>query len=283
MTWLALFPIFVPACALLAGVFTWTITRGERPDDGELLRHFLVALAMLLLVSYAITTTDAVKERLNPSIKARKTLEELHVHVALKEHLPAEWQPIEQEMAAALSAQVPLPQVMSQMRTHYLRLVRRLLPFSRSPAVLAYGEALLPALRELQPVDAGLCLRLAWPRAGAPFDASGRLSAPVAFAYEAAVAQVVEQNSLAVTRDGKARPPEPPGAFASLGELQAGYAAIGEAMEPRFGAAVGQLHTPGVTDLDPAVACAATIELISRSLAQPPGVARALLTNLLRS
>jgi len=186
-------------------------------------------------------------------------------------------------MAAALAAQVPLPQVLSQMRTHYLRLVRRLLPFSRGPAVLAYGEALLPALRELQPVDAGLCLRLAWPQAGPPFDVSGRLSAPVALAYEAAVAQMVEQNRLAVIRDGKARPKEPPGAFASPEESWAGYAAIREAMEPRLGAAVVQLRTTGVSELDPAVACAATIELISRSLAQPPGLARTLLTNLLRS
>lgn len=281
LIWMALFPfIFAPVCALGAGVITWAMTRSQRPEDGDLLRHFLVVMALLLMVSYAVTTTDAVKESLNPQIKARRDLFAMPVHAAMREHLPADWAPVEQKMDEALAAGVTAEQIGALLRTQYLAVLRRQLPFSTGAAVHGYAQALLPALQELQPTHPELCLQLAWARApGAPFDLRTKVSAPAAAAHEAAIAQVIAQSELSVTRDrGKRQAPD----GGSLEEMQAAYAAIREAMEPRYGAATSLLHTPAVAQLQPGVACDATIELLSRAMQQPEGSAQRLLRNMLR-
>lgn len=281
--WLGLYPLYIaPGCAALAGAFTWLFGRRQRLDDGVLLRDFLAFMALLLLGSYAIVSSDAVKERLDPSIGIRRELEAMPVPAALRKHLPARWEPVERGIGQALDAGATAPQLLAQLRPQYLPLARELLPFAPEPAVRAYAEALLPALQELRASDAPLCVQLAWPRAGgAPFDAGAKLGAATYRDYELAVAGLVASSTLSVAKAQEAPggDPEP----LSLQRLQAGYAAVRDAMEPRFGPVTGQLHTPAVAGLDPAVACTATIELLSRSMQQPPPLARGLLVNLLRS
>ena len=282
MLWLALFPfVFAPVCALGAGVITWAMTRRQRPEDGELLRHFLVVMGLLLMASYAASNTDAVKERLNPQIKAKRDLFTMPVHAAMREHLPFDWAPVEQKLDEALAAGVPAERISALLRSQYLAALRRQLPFSTGAAVQGYAQALLPALQELQPSHPELCVQLAWARApGAPFDLRAYVSVPAAAAHENAIAQVIAQSELAVTRD-RSKPHET-GDAGSLEDTQRAYAGIREAMEPRYGAAVSMLHTRAVAQLQPAAACDATIELLSRTLQQPQGIARSLLRNMLR-
>lgn len=60
--WFQLYPLLAaPLCAALAGLATWLLVRGTQPRPGELLRHFLVSYALLLMVSYAILTAAPVQ------------------------------------------------------------------------------------------------------------------------------------------------------------------------------------------------------------------------------
>ena len=63
--WLAFYPwLLAPLCAVGAGLVTWALVRGVRPDDGELLRHFLVAFGMCLLLSVAFVSIPLVQRLL---------------------------------------------------------------------------------------------------------------------------------------------------------------------------------------------------------------------------
>jgi len=257
------------------------MTRRQRPQDGELVRHFLVVMAMLSLVAAGFLSSDWVARKLDPSIEARERFQAMPVHVALRQHMPFEWERIEKAAEADLQARIPLVVVTAESRKLYPVLARRLLPFGERDAALAYAEAVLPVLQELRAVDPALCVGFAWPKAAAkPFDLNAHLAADTAAAYEAAVARLVTMNELAT--------PKPPPSFAPPGsnqlqDMQQAYRAIREAMEPRYGEAVQQLHTNAVGTLDPKLACGATIELLSRALQEKPAVARSLTTELLRT
>jgi hypothetical protein len=119
---------------------------------------------------------------------------------------------------------------------------------------------------------------MAWPQVPAdPFDPSPRLSAPVNLGYEKAVAQLVAENTTSAVKGAwKAE------ATASLQELQAGLDEVRNATAAKHGEAVAQLHTLAVADMNPQAACAATSELVTRTLQLEPHVARAVLKQLLK-
>lgn len=278
MWWFKLYPFLAPPCAALAGLFTWSITRGRRPEDGELLRHFLVALGMLLLASAAITRTEFVRSRYDEGFKARGAYLAMPVHDALRVHRPDEWKQVEQIALKAFDEQVPPATVVTQTRAQYLGLARRMMENAQGTAVTAYAQALVPALEELRTTQPALCVRMAWAHVpGEPFDLGPRVSAPVNAGYERAVARLVAENSTsAVPGSWK---PEP---RASLREVQAGFVEIRDAAAERYGPVVAQLPTAAVAQADPSAACGATIDVLTRALALEPPVARAILTQLLR-
>ncbi|MCC2676019.1 MAG: hypothetical protein K0R58_2966 [Ramlibacter sp.] len=278
MWWFTLFPFLVGPCAALAGVFTWMLTSGRKPEDGELVKDFLVALTMLLMASFAITRTDWVRSRFDEGYQARAAYLQMPVHVALKEHRPDEWKQMELVAVQAFDEMVPPKVVLAQTRMHYPGLARRLLGTAQGGAVLAYAEALVPVLDQLRSSAPAQCVRMAWPQIAAdPFDPSPRLSAAVNLAYEQAVARVVAENTASAVKGAwKAE------ASASLQELQAGLEQVRAETAEKHGDAVAQLHTLAVAEMEPAAACAATSELIARTLKLEPRVAGAVLKQLLK-
>jgi hypothetical protein len=278
MWWFSLFPFLVAPCAALAGVATWMLTSGRKPQDGELVKDFLVALTMLLLASFAITRTDWVRSRFDQGYQARVAYVKMPVHVALKVHRPEEWKQMELGAVQAFDDLVPPAAVLTQTRKNYLGLARKLMGTAQGGAVLAYAEALVPALDQLRSSGPSRCVRLAWPQVPADaFDPSPRLTAPVNLAYEQAVARLLAENTTSAVKGAwKAEP------SASLQEVQAGLDAVRAATAEKHGEAATQVHTIAVADMDPVAACAATSELISRTLKLEPRVARAMLTQLLK-
>jgi hypothetical protein len=278
MWWVSLFPFLVAPCAALAGLFTWRLTSGRKPTEGELVKDFLVALAMLLMASFAITRTEFVRSRFDAGYQARVAYLKMPVHVALRDHRPEEWKKMEAVAVQAFDHLVPPAQVLTQTRMHYPGLARNMIATAQGSAVLAYAEALVPVLDQLRTADPVQCVRLAWPQvAGDPFDPSPRLSGPVNLAYEKAVAQLVAENSTSVLKGAwKAE------AGASTQEVQAALDEVRAGVAQKYGEAAGRLHTRAVADMNPATACAATSELLSRTLKLEPRVARAALTQLLK-
>jgi len=282
--WLALLSLFIlPACAALGGVCTWLLVRGQRPDEGTLLRHFIVCTTMFVLVSMAVPRTDWFRNRYDPVTKAHNALGALPVQAALRQHKEFEWKRLQEKFDQAIAAQVPLPQVVSAARTEHLRLARYYLPWSPGRTILRYGQALVPALRELNASDPALCVRLAWPSAGPAFDTGGRLSAPVAAELEAAIAEVIARSDQSYGASAQWEKDDPASGPFPLDQLQLGYRAIREELESRHGDIVGRLHTRDIRQLDPVQACPATIDLFTRALQQEPRMARSLLGNMLRS
>jgi hypothetical protein len=278
MWWFSLFPWLVGPCAALAGIVTWKLTSGRKPTEGELVKDFAVALGLFLMVSFALTRSEFIRSRFDEGYQAGVAYLEMPVHVALREHRPDEWKPMEAAAVQAFDAQVPPKLVLEQTRKHYLGLARKMMGTAQGGAVLAYGEALVPVLDQLRASDPARCVRMAWPQVPAePFDPSPRLSPPVNLAYEQAVARLVAENTVSAVQGAwKAE------AGASLTEVQAGLDEVRKATAEKHGEAATQLHTIAVAEMDPVAACAATSELIARTLKLDPRVARAILKQLLK-
>lgn len=282
--WLSLVVLFIlPVCAVLGGLVTWWMTRGEDPDDGALVRHFVVSTGMFVLLSAAVPRTDWFQDRFDPERLADKALATLPAHAALQKAKPWEWQRLQPQLAEAARAQVPIPEILATARVAHLRLARHFLPWAPGSATLRYANALLPALQELQRTDAQACVRLAWPAAGGPFDVEGRVSAPIARELQLAIAEVLARSDQEYGAGERFRREDPASQLVDLGELQRAYAALRQELEGRHGDIVGKLHTRAIGTLPPDRACAATIDLLTRSLQHSPPMARGLLGNMLRT
>ena len=232
--WMLLFPwVIAPAGAVVAGGVTWFLTRDETPSAGELVRHFVVSMAMVWLLAGGLLAGDWAHRLLDA-------------------------------------------------RTQYLPLARRLLPHSEDDGVLVYMQALVPVLRELRNADPVLCVGYAWPAAGGrPIDLQSRIGADAARAYQDALVALIVQAS--TRTPAQPRPVQAAGSN-PLQEMQRAYAEIRDSMEPAHGRELmRQLHTREVREFDATQACEASIELLERTLALPPQVARRLGTAMLRT
>jgi hypothetical protein len=236
---------------------------------------------MVLMASYAALSTETVQERLDPSLRQRRELLAMPLQVAMNEHFPYAWAELEKEIEPRLAAGMPARQVQAALWPKYVARARQLLPFSAPPAPRGYAAGLVTAMQELKERDPAACVRLAWAAApGGPVDPSAVLSADALAAFQAGLLGVMQRNTQSVSQ--KDPVPRNWNTF-KLEELQASYRSIEEAMAPRYGDAVAKLRTPAVAQLDPVMACAASIELLQRAQQLPPGLSDWLLIGLLRS
>lgn len=278
MWWFKLYPYLLVPCAALAGLFTWSFTRGRAPSDGELLKNFVIALAMLLMLSAGISRTEFARSRWDEGYQARVSYLGWPVHAALREHRPEEWKQMEAVAVRAFDELVPPQLVFAQTRMHYLGLARRMMESAQDSAVLAYAQALVPVLEELRTSDPKACVRMAWQHAGGePFDVSPKLSAAVNEAYERAVARLVAQNATSAKSASEWKP-EP---RAGLAEVRAAVVELVEPIRARHGVGPEELMSRGVAQLDPAAACGATIAFFQGVLAADAIVARTLFKQVL--
>jgi hypothetical protein len=218
---------------------------GKRPDQRKVLRDLIVGATLVVTLWVAVPRSDWYRVRYDGVTRAQNAVAIHPVNLALRQHKPGDWPPIEDEVRMAAAQGAPESELLARMRVHHLKLARHYLIYAPAATVVRYGEALLPALRELQHVDPALCVRLAWPEAGPAFDVISHLDPHTAEGFEAAIAEVIARSDT--------------------------------------GQAVQRMTPERVRLADPARACAATLELVERALQQEPPVARRLLANMLRS
>jgi hypothetical protein len=279
MWWFKLYPFLLVPCATIAGLFTWSFTRGRKPQDRELLQNFVVALVMLLMITAGLSRTEFVRTRWDEGYQARLAYMAMPVHVALREHRPDDWAQLEKVAVTAFDGLVPPEAVLTQTRMHYLGLARRMMDATTGSALIAYAQALVPVLEHLQSADPKLCVRMALHHVtGEPFDVAPRLPVAVNDAWERAVAQLVAQNS-GSAKNGATWKPQP---SAAVEEVRAALADMSEPMRTRHGLLPEELFSPAVARFDPAAACGASTEMIRRVLAHEPVLARTLLSHMLK-
>jgi hypothetical protein len=198
------------------------------------------------------------------------------VNQAWKKDFPDEWREVEVATSVLFNEGRSLPEVTSMVRGLYPLLARKRLPSAQGTAVIAYANALVPVLQHLKSEDARLCVRLALRHVtGEPFDAIRSLDAGGQQAYEAAVARLLETNSKA-TNGGTWKPE----VGASQREVQEAWTGIVQAMPPRYANLMAAMPTQAVLQFDPAIACDASIQVLTRAANLPAPVARQLLVQL---
>jgi hypothetical protein len=257
--------------------------RGQRHYEPAVQRHWIVVSLLIVLLWVAIPRTDWFRQRFDPVTRTYNAVLDHPVNAALREHKPGDWKTIEAEVRHAAAAGVPQAELLQRVRTQHLVLLRHYLVYAPGRTVLRYGEAVLPALRELQASEPALCVRLAWPKAGPAFDATAHLSQPTAAAYEAAVAEVIARSDLNAALRSRWVLDDPANGPLSDQDLEQGHRTMHAQLEERHGKVIGRLVTDAVRQVDPGHACAATIALFTHCLQQEQRLARRLLASLLRS
>ena len=292
--WLALYPLFIaPLCALCAGIFTGVMVRGEQPTEGELLRHFLIAFVLVSFLSLGLIRMPAFRAAADPATVLRKQVQAMLVAqpslAALQRYDASDWASLQQMAQDQATTGMPLPEVLAEARRATLPIARYRISFAPRSAARAYGEALLPILRDLLNRDPATCPRAAWAgAAGRPLpDIAGSASPEMAAAYEMALARIFTENSLATDTQappGKSgRPPRAnDGAGAALSDMQTAYRSLHNDIQQRYGIDTEELRRTGGRELTAISACRATIELLQGALDQPNDLSGALLQQLLR-
>jgi hypothetical protein len=75
MTRMLLDLLFMPACAIVAGVLLWVLYRNETLDDGPLVRNFSFLLLFTAGAAFGILRTDSVRMRIDPTFRIQTEIE----------------------------------------------------------------------------------------------------------------------------------------------------------------------------------------------------------------
>jgi hypothetical protein len=67
--------LFMPACAMVAGVLLWGFHRNETLDDGPLVRTFSFLLVLTAGAAFGILRTDTVRMRIDPAFRIQTEIE----------------------------------------------------------------------------------------------------------------------------------------------------------------------------------------------------------------
>lgn len=151
---------FIPVCATVAGLVTWASTRKQSLNDGDLLRDFLVILAVCTALAWAASRTDAMRMRLDPQFRIQTELEAHPLYSTIKRLAPDDHKVLHDFLVSQMSHGRSLPEAFLQARPLLEKLTRYRLGFADQKSHLTWGRITVDTLKELQARDPVLCYRV---------------------------------------------------------------------------------------------------------------------------
>ena len=235
-----LFPIlFVPVCAICAGLLVGVYGLGHTHSDGDLIRQFLVALVLCGTALFAVSKTDAARMRIDPAFRMQAELDAHPVYAAVKRLDAEEIQVLDADLREHIATGSSIADAFLQARPFLTRLGTRNLQFADQKAHVEWGRASVEALRILQARDPLLCYQLL---------ATGELSRPAAASYFSAENSKAFQQAFidvyesAHRYGGGRHPGDKP---VALRDLQIEYGGINDAFAEKYGARIARQIAKG--------------------------------------
>jgi len=272
----------MPLCASMAGTLVWVAHRNETADDDELLKHFLVALIVVMALLWSICRTDAVRMWLNPQLRMEAEIKKNSVYAAVEQFAPGDAKELWTFLGSRMARGETLSQALLEARTFLTQALNERLGFADQKSGLVWGRLAVDTLEELQARDPVLCYRFMATQALDEQESTHALSAQNSAAFQAAVIQLYQAVNAGMQRRGLAPGDEP----VAFNDAALEFGAIQTDIEQRFNRsvadAVSQKKLPLTPAVSPDLACSARIYQLQAILKRPQGQAAMLIDSVLR-
>lgn len=279
---MALFFLLLPAlAAVMAGVAVAGFNRHQVLEDGPLIRQFLVAMTIFVLVLVGVSKSHPVRMRLDPVYKLQTELAADPVLQALRENAPDDAKKLENLLILATNEGHSLARAKALTRPVLSLWARYRVSFADHKSVLQWAQVHIDLLKELRERDPALCIQYLQAPTAESLPGLTGFSASNTAAFERAVVQLYTSANQGSRRTGATADP-----VVSLEELRAHYAEITEQVFQRHGLRFGE-GTAKTTEAQlladtPARVCNAYLDRLEAMQARPAPVAARLLQAALR-
>jgi len=271
----------------MSAVVVGVVHRGEELEDGALLGQFIIVLIFGIGLAYATLQRPTVQRLLDPELRLRADIEADPIYKALAHVGPEYAAEFRAVLVRERASAATLPEARLQARPMLTALATARLGFADQAARIAWGQATVDTLRELQAVSSGECYAAVSGQALNRATIAHGLSAHNDAEFEAAVIPVLLQSP------GLERPGESLTGGRSRGDRPADFNAtmleyqrIQDDVAQRYGSEVGALLTGKRFPRSPPMAadtvCSARIYQLERMLQQPKATAALLIDSALR-
>ena len=142
--------LLLPVCAAIAGVVVGVSNRDQSPEDGSLVRQFLLFLVIFAAATWGISRLPSVQSRINPEVKVREQLSANPAYEAIRKYAPSDAAKVQAALGSEVDRGVKLEDAFVRIRPLFATLVRERLGF--------VDQATLPSpsitkVERLMPID----------------------------------------------------------------------------------------------------------------------------------
>lgn len=275
------FILMPPVCAVLTGTVVWAANRNYALEDGKLIRQFLLVLAMLLSVAWAVSQTTTVRLRLDPQFKLQTELDAHPVYATIRRLNPDDHQKLLALLALQIAQGRTLSDAFLQARPLLTDMARNRLGWADQKTTLAWAGVMTETLRELQAHDPLLCYQAMSRQAPLPQAALVALSAANSSAFQRSVVDMYESSDRGIRQQGT-----PGEQRVEFNDAAREFSVVKDSVAQQFGEPIANLlarksFTELTTEAQRPV-CAAMIFQLEAMQARPLPMASTLLKSVLR-
>lgn len=273
--------LVMPACATVAGLVVWALHRREPLHDGELVRNFLVVLALCVGLAYGLSRTDSVRLRVDPVYRMNAELEAHPLYVTIREHAPDDERMLRAFLVQHMSQGDSLSNAFLRARPLLNGDVLNRLGFADQQTKVMWGRVVANSLKELQSRDTLACYHALGNHVLDEGTLMQGFSPENSLDFQRAVINVYQSADRGMRRDTS--PQEEPTTFEDAARE---FRAVQADLELRFGPDIAKQIAakkfPEVPAESPATMCAARIFELEAMLQRPKGLAARLIDSALR-
>jgi len=269
--------MLLPVCAVIAGVVVGVSNRDQSPEDGSLLRQFLLFLAIFAAATWGITRLPSVQSRINPEIKLQEQLHANVAYEAIEKYSPSDTVKVQAALGEQVGSGVRVADAFVRIRPLFAALARERLGFADQATAVMWAHVMGDVLQQMKAADPQKCVRTLHPLAGTPQPLSEPvLSEESNAAFMKAVADIYASASAGM-RNGTRKDPR-----VELQALQTEYRLVMEQMKGEFGDDAARTKDIQWREAHPAMYCDMVLRKMQLILQREPAMAGSLLREYLR-
>ncbi len=273
--------LVMPACATITGVIIWALHRNESLQDGDLVRNFLVVLALCMALVWGLSRTQMVRLRVDPIYRMHTEIEAHPVYSTIRKHAPDDERLLRVFLESHMAKGDSLAAAFLQARSILNGDVLGRLGFADQETKVIWGRQVVDSLRELQSRDPLACYNALRNRELDKRTLMEGFSPENSAAFQRAVIRVYESADQGMRRDSS-----PADERITFDQAALELRTVQADVEQRFGREIAEQiarkrfpETPGEA---PRTMCAARIFQLESMLQRSKGMAARLIDSALR-
>jgi len=265
--------MLLPVCAVIAGVVVGVSNRGQSPEDGSLVRQFLLFLAIFAAATWGISRLPSVQLRINPEVKLQEQLHANIAYQAIEKYAPSDLVTVQAALGKEAAGGVSVAEAFVRIRPVFAALTRERLGFADQATALMWTHVQREVLQQMKTSDPLQCVRTLHPVPGTPHPLSQPvLSETGDAAFLKAVADVYASASEGMRHDLVRKDPH-----VELQALQMEYRRVMDQMQGEFGEDAGRTKDSAWREAHPALYCDMVLRKTQLILQREPAMAGSLL------